>query len=107
MSPLTDDEYVADLAYDLGLPLIVVVPNQIGVLNQALQTLIAAATFRDGLEVLGLVLNHPMERTDDPSVASNRRELELRCVPPVLTELGFQADDFSESVDWRALVDSE
>ena len=44
MSPLTDDEYNADLAYDLGHPLIVVAPNRIGAINQALLTLIAAAT---------------------------------------------------------------
>ena len=49
MSPLGDDEYVADLAYDFGFPLVVVARNQLGVINHTLQTLIAAATFRDGL----------------------------------------------------------
>ena len=49
MSPLGDDEYVADLAHDFGFPLVVVAQNQIGVINQTLQTLIVAMTFRDGL----------------------------------------------------------
>jgi len=49
MSPLGDDEYVADLANDLGFPLVIVARNSLGTINHTLQTLIAAATFRDGL----------------------------------------------------------
>lgn len=106
MSPLGDDEYVADLAYDFGLPLIVVAPNALGVINQTLQTLITAATFRDGLAVAGVVLNdvQPRAPDDDPSVTSNRAELEQRCVPPVLAHLGWRADTFDIAVDWFALA---
>ena len=46
MSPLSDEDYVADLAFDCGFPLIVVAPNVLGVINQTLQTLITAAVFR-------------------------------------------------------------
>jgi dethiobiotin synthetase len=46
MSPLGDEDYVADLAFDCGFPLIVVAPNVLGVINQTLQTLITAAVFR-------------------------------------------------------------
>ena len=45
MSPLGDDEYVADLAAELGFPLVVVSPNVLGTINQTMQTLIAASTF--------------------------------------------------------------
>ncbi len=76
MSPVGTDEYVADLAFDFGWPLIVVARNQIGVINQVLQTLIVAATFRQGLPVAGIVLNQPAPPTDDPSLASNRQQLE-------------------------------
>jgi len=106
MSPLGDDEYVADLAYDFGFPLIVVAPNTLGAINQTLQTLIAAATFRDGLEVAGIVLNHPTPPGDDPSVATNRRELIARCVPPVLAEVAFNAASFDAEVDWEGLADA-
>jgi dethiobiotin synthetase len=49
MSPLSEADYVADLAAEFGLPLVVVVANQLGAINQTLQTLITAAAFRHGL----------------------------------------------------------
>ncbi len=104
MSPLGDDEYVADLACEFGLPLVVVARNSLGTINQTLQTLIAAATFRDGLEVAGIVLNHPVPPGDDPSIATNRQELAARCVPPVLAEVAWNAAEFDAPVDWPALV---
>ena len=78
MSPLGEEEYVADLACDFGFPLVVVTRNALGTINQTLQTLVAAATFRDGLEVAGVVLNHPTQPADDASTATNRGELAAR-----------------------------
>ena len=104
MSPLGEDEYVADLAYDFGFPLIVVSRNELGTINATLQTLITAATFRDGLAIAGVVLNHPTPPGDDPSLATNRRELAARCVPPVLAEAAWQADGFDTAVDWFDLT---
>ena len=105
MSPVTDDEFVADVAYDFAFPLLVVAANALGVINQTLQTLITAATFREGLDVAGIVLNHPRPAApDDLSVATNRSELERRCVPPILGELAWQAEDFDVSVPWPALA---
>ncbi len=46
MSPLGEDQYVADLAEEFGFPLVVVSRNVLGTINQTLQTLIAAAAFR-------------------------------------------------------------
>jgi dethiobiotin synthetase len=104
MSPLGDDEYVADLAYEFRFPLLVVARNALGAINQTLQTLIAAATFRDGLEVAGIVLNHPAPPGDDASAATNRAELIARCVPPVLAEVAWNAAGFDSAVDWAALA---
>jgi dethiobiotin synthetase len=104
MSPLGDDEYVADLAYEFGFPLVVVARNALGAINQTLQTLIAAATFRDGLEVAGIVLNHPVPPGDDASIVTNRGELAARSVPPVLAEVAWNAAEFDASMDWSALV---
>ena len=104
MSPLGDDEYVADLAADLGFPLVVVARNTLGVINHVLQTLITAATFREGLPVAGIVLNETSPKTRDASLDQNAREIRRRAVPPVLAEIGWQADRFSPDVDWFALA---
>jgi len=104
MSPVGDEEYVADLARDFGFPLVVVARNALGTINQTLQTLIAAAAYGEGLEVAGIVLNHPLPPGDDPSIATNRQELCARCVPPVLAQVAWNAADFDLPVDWPALA---
>jgi dethiobiotin synthetase len=103
MSPISEDDYVADLAHEFGYPLIVVAPNVLGVINQTLQTLITASVFRDGLTVAGVVLNHLRPAGDDPSVVTNLAELEKRCVPPVLAEVA-HGGDFSRRTGWQDLA---
>jgi dethiobiotin synthetase len=93
---------VADLAYDFGFPLLVVARNRLGVINHVLQTLITAATFREGLDVAGIVLNQPEPAADDASIEHNAREIRRRAVPPVLAELAHRADRFEPFVDWAA-----
>ncbi len=104
MSPLGEEQYVADLADDLSYPLVVVARNALGTINQTLQTLIAAAAFGDGLPVAGIVLNNPTPPSDDPSRATNRRELAARSVPPILAEVAWQAERFDAELDWWALA---
>jgi dethiobiotin synthetase len=104
MSPLSDDDYNADLALDLGYPLVVVAPNALGIINQTLQTLITASTFRDGLDVAGVVLNHVRGATDDQSAKSNAAEIAARCVPPVLADVPYAAREIA-AVDWMALAE--
>ncbi len=104
MSPLGEEEFVADLAYDLGFPLVVVARNGLGVINHVLQTLITAATFRNGLNVAGVVLNETTPRADDPSIALNAREIRRRAVPPVLAEVAYQATAIDGGIDWFALA---
>ncbi len=100
MSPLGEDEFVADLAYDLGFPLVVVARNALGTINHVLQTLIAAATFRDGLNVAGIVLNETSPRGADSSLQTNASEIRRLAVPPLLAEIGYQASEFDPPVDW-------
>lgn len=104
MSPVSDDEYVADLAHDSGFPLVVVVPNSLGVINQTLQTLITAATFRDGLDVAGIVVNdrQSARNADDMSTKTNATELAARCVPPILATA---SDRLDRTVDWLAVAE--
>lgn len=105
MSPVGEEDYVADLARDFGFPLIVVAANRIGTINHTLQTLIAAQAFGTGLPVAGIVLNDVLPPgPGDPSVRFNRCELELRCVPPVLAQLGYLQPTFDRLIDWMHLA---
>ena len=103
LSPITEDEYVADLALDLGFPLIVVTDNALGTINRTLSSLIVAATWREGLEVAGVIVNEPRPAAADPSTASNLDELRQRCVPPVLGLVGWQGE-LPSDVDWLKLA---
>ncbi|MFP6573525.1 MAG: dethiobiotin synthase [Pirellulaceae bacterium] len=106
MSPLTEEEFVADLAYDFGFPVVVVVPNQLGVINQTLQTLIAAVTFRDGIPVAGIILNNCQSpEITDTSRETNRQAISRHAVPPVLAEVSWQGC-FDGPVDWWAIATS-
>lgn len=104
MSPMGDDEYVADLAYDFGFPLVIVAPNTLGVINQVLQTAITAEVFRRGLSVAGIVMNTPRAADDDPSRKQNLQEIRRRAVPPVLGEVDYAGKGFTPTVDWFALA---
>jgi dethiobiotin synthetase len=104
MSPASDELYMADVALELGFPLIVVSANVLGTINATLQTLITASTFRDGLEVAGVVLCDVAASASDPSAASNLQELAARCVPPVLAHVAWQESRFNRHVDWRGLA---
>jgi len=104
MSPMGDEDYVADLADEFGYPLLVVSRNVLGTINATLQTLITAATFRDGLEIAGVVLNNIAPPACDASLASNRQELAARCVPPILAEVAWGTDRFDAEVDWFELA---
>jgi dethiobiotin synthetase len=123
LSPISDEDFVADLARDLGFPLVIVVDNRIGAINQALQTVCVALRYDDlhdvvspdkndmavkniGLPIAGLVLNNTRHRDDayDMSRDSNRTELERLASVPVLAELEFEADRFDRDIDWWNLA---
>jgi dethiobiotin synthetase len=106
MSPLSDEDYNADLAADFGYPLVVVSTNVLGTINATLQTLITASTYCDGLEVAGVVLNTPARQAHDASTDSNRDELERRCVAPVLGAVEF-GRGLDREVDWWEIAGSK
>lgn len=103
MSPISDDDYNADLAEEFGYPLIIVAENMLGTINATLQTLIVADTFREGLTIAGVVLNSARQIADDPSTDSNPDELARRCVPPLLANIAFQGE-LETTVDWWSLA---
>jgi dethiobiotin synthetase len=104
MCPLADDQYVADLARDLGYPLVVVSANRLGVINHTLQTLITAGSFGDGLPVAGVVLNNPDPPSEDASRSSNREELARHCGAPILAEVAWGESRFGDDPDWFGLA---
>ncbi len=117
MSPLSDEDYNADLAAEFGYPLVVVAANTLGTINATLQTLITARTYgaagsreqgagsarSRGLTVAGIVLNSPSVVADDASVASNADELSRRCGVPLLAKVEHRGR-FDREVDWMALA---
>lgn len=101
LSPLSETDSNADLARDLGLPLVVVAPNRLGVLNATLLTLLAAETL--GLSVAGVVLNDG-DWPPDASAASNPSELERLSESPLLAHLPQACRGNLGGVDWCALA---
>ncbi|MEO0530042.1 MAG: dethiobiotin synthase [Planctomycetota bacterium] len=104
MSPLSDDDYNADLAIDLGLPMIVVAANRLGVINDTLQTVITASvidSMRVGqeLRVAGVVLND-VSAEGDHSRVSNAAEIASRVGPPLLACVPFDGG-FDRPVNWQ------
>ena len=104
MSPVGDDEYFADLAYEFGYPTIVVASNVVGVIHQSLSSLISAACFRDGIPLGGVILNDARLFDGDVSRESNREQIAARAMAPVLTRLRYEGEQFDERVDWLAVA---
>lgn len=104
MSPLSDDDYNIDLAAELGLPLVIVAANELGVINATLQTLITARTLAPKLPIAGVVLNQATQRPADASLASNAEELAARCDAPLLTMVAHGGSAFDRKIDWFDLA---
>ncbi len=105
MSPLGDEDFVADLVYEFDYPLVVVAPNRLGTINHTLLTLIAISTFREGLDVAGVVLNELVApELCDASAATNPSELARLCVPPLLEHVRFGQTEMPGSCDWFELA---
>ena len=107
LSPVADDEDVADVARDFGYPMLIVAPNVLGVINATLQTLTAAIVNCPDVPVAGIVLSQTAPDGTDPSVASNRAELTRRVSRLgllVLADVAHGADQFDTRVDWLAIA---
>ncbi len=83
--PITPEWSVADLARALDLPVVVVVRNRLGAINHTLLTLESIG--RSGLACAGIVLNNPVDGTDDPAARTNRATLEMLPPARVICEL--------------------
>ena len=82
--PITEEYDMADLATELGLPVIVVVANRLGALNH---TILTVEDIRaSDLKVAGLVLNHLEEELDTAAV-TNKNLIEDLTEAPILAEI--------------------
>ena len=83
MVPLANDFMVADLAGGLGLPILIVAADRLGVINHTLLTIEVARA--RGLDIAGLVLNRV--GPEDDSRASNARAISMVTDVPILATL--------------------
>jgi dethiobiotin synthetase len=110
LCPLTETETVADLAAELGMPLVVVCRRSLGTLNHTLLTLDAARQRK--LTCAGLVVN---ETSPPRSLAeeTNVEELLRRVTVPLLAVVPYQERPSSEvpgplaAVDWWKLSQNQ
>jgi dethiobiotin synthetase len=79
--PLDLEHTQGDLIAALGLPLLLVAPNVLGVLSHVLTA--AAAITAKRLELRAVVLVDPIQRDADPSTRTNARILDERLGAPV------------------------
>jgi dethiobiotin synthetase len=106
LSPLTESETVADLAVDLGFPLVIVAADRLGTINHTLLALEAAR--RRGLDIAGIVLNR-LTAEGDPSSDSNGDEIERRGGAPILGTLPHRGSQLLRppgapaTIDWSSL----
>ena len=110
LSPLSEADYVADLAIELGYPTVVVSRNTLGTINATLQTLFVAGNYRGGLPIAGVVLNDVVrddgsKAESDLSVDSNAAELASRMNVPLLAHVAWEATAFDPPVAWLPLAE--
>jgi dethiobiotin synthetase len=94
MVPLEKDYMVIDMMADMGLGVLVVAENKLGVLNHAALTISACKT--RGLEVLGVVFNRYCAAESDLAQETNAAVLEEVCGVRVIAVIAYDADSCVE-----------
>lgn len=90
--PLAEGYDMADLAVDIGLPVIVVVGNRLGALNHTILTVDSIRA--RGLKIAGLVINHLADELDTAAI-TNKGIIEQLTGVPILAEI-IHGQDFLE-----------
>jgi dethiobiotin synthetase len=108
-SPLGDTTLNADLASDLGLPLVVVDSARLGGIGRTLATVEAARA--RGLEVAAIVISHgePTGNADGPDAPATiardaASDLAARLAPVPVAQLFYGAEQIEPAVDWLAVA---
>ncbi|MCI0469748.1 MAG: dethiobiotin synthase, partial [Nitrospirae bacterium] len=94
--------YVIDLIKEMALPMIIVAKNTLGTINHTLLTVECA--LRNGLDVLGIVLNHPNPPDNSPAEKTNPDVIREICPVPLLATLphlsSISVEDISNAADF-------
>lgn len=106
LCPLTEKETIADLAHDLGYPILIVGRLGLGTINHTLLTVEAAQS--RGLDIAGIILNEAVG-VHDLAAESNESEIARRSSVPVLGVIrhGTMAvlkDGRPVTIDWQSLA---
>ncbi|MEP6821956.1 MAG: dethiobiotin synthase [Chthoniobacterales bacterium] len=86
--PISENYFVADLAVEMNLPVMVVAMNRLGCLNHTLLTVRSVEAH--GLDCGGILLNSPKGMEADIAVETNSEILEITSGVPILP--GLNAD---------------
>lgn len=107
LSPMSDHDTVADVASDLGFPVIVVAANRLGTINHTLLT-IESVRARN-LPLAGVIMNYAREQSDD-SAAHNAELIQRHGKVKILGSVDFlpsgalpECDPFA-TIDWCGLA---
>jgi dethiobiotin synthetase len=98
--PIRPDYFVADLAVDMKLPVLVVAQNRLGCLNHTALTV--QSVVDRGLTCAGVVLNDPLS-LNDPATRTNRDILGTIINAPILPGLTENTKHFES--DWVRMLD--
>lgn len=93
LAPAAEGRSMADLAVILGAPLLIVSANRLGTINHTLLTVSCARQM--GLAIKGIILNNPVDSSNDLSAGHNRSDIERLSGVPVLFEIPFSPDHSS------------
>ena len=89
--PVNDKTLIVDIVEEVSLPVIVVVPNRLGAINQTLLTVDALK--QKGIPIVGIIFNRLSSYSGDEVVlADNRRIIEKISAVEVLGELTYSED---------------
>ena len=102
MVPVARDLFMADLAREFALPVVIIAANRLGSLNHTLLTV--AVVKASGLPCAGVILNHPLPvASDDAAALTNAAVLEDVLDVPLLGTIDFGAEDLPAALGARLL----
>lgn len=101
MVPICEGYSVADLAKDIGWPLLIVAHPLLGTVNHTVLTTLVARQY--GLQPVGVILNGLKEAEQEPSVAHNPRLIEQMAQIPVLGTVPWLGDTFTSEILKQAI----
>ncbi|MCL4109503.1 UNVERIFIED_CONTAM: hypothetical protein GTU68_024400 [Idotea baltica] len=106
LCPVTDKESIADLAFDIGYPLLIVARAGLGTINHTLMTIEVAQN--RSLPIAGVILNHSTP-ANNQATQTNASEIANRTNVPLLGVVEYGANslrthDGSGTMDWQGVI---